>query len=102
MTFDSGWLSESGGLCLRAACAARRAMVHMPSSGPVGATSRRSVGYVGLKNHGATCYMNCLLQTLFHIGRFRHIVYSIDVPESPDQAAGSGDELADNAAGEER
>merc|ERR1719353_2790867 len=83
MTSESGWLSENGELCFRAACSARRAMVHMPNN--TGISSRRSVGYVGLKNHGATCYMNCLLQTLFHIGRFRHIVYSIDVKENEEQ-----------------
>jgi len=41
---------------------------------------------VGLKNHGATCYMNCLIQTLFHIQRFREIVYSIESPEADAQA----------------
>mmetsp|Transcript_33363 Transcript_33363/g.92087 ORF Transcript_33363/g.92087 Transcript_33363/m.92087 type:complete len:1614 (+) Transcript_33363:149-4990(+) len=84
MNMESGWLSESGELCLRGSCSARRAMLHVPTNGGLTSSSRRSVGYTGLKNHGATCYMNCLLQTLFHIGRFREIVYSID---GPDQAA---------------
>ncbi|KAL0459972.1 UNVERIFIED_CONTAM: Ubiquitin carboxyl-terminal hydrolase 13, partial [Sesamum latifolium] len=37
--------------------------------------SRRETGYVGLKNQGATCYMNSLLQMLFHIPYFRKVVY---------------------------
>eukprot|EP00192_Tetraselmis_astigmatica_P000385 CAMPEP_0117664232 /NCGR_PEP_ID=MMETSP0804-20121206/9096_1 /TAXON_ID=1074897 /ORGANISM="Tetraselmis astigmatica, Strain CCMP880" /LENGTH=1147 /DNA_ID=CAMNT_0005471423 /DNA_START=186 /DNA_END=3631 /DNA_ORIENTATION=+ len=37
--------------------------------------SRAETGYVGLKNQGATCYMNSLLQTLYHIPYFRKAVY---------------------------
>ncbi|KAI5578143.1 hypothetical protein POPTR_008G012600v4 [Populus trichocarpa] len=33
--------------------------------------SKKETGYVGLKNQGATCYMNSLLQTLYHIPYFR-------------------------------
>uniref|UniRef100_A0A7N2KWA8 Peptidase C19 ubiquitin carboxyl-terminal hydrolase domain-containing protein n=1 Tax=Quercus lobata TaxID=97700 RepID=A0A7N2KWA8_QUELO len=32
---------------------------------------KKETGYVGLKNQGATCYMNSLLQTLYHIPYFR-------------------------------
>lgn len=37
--------------------------------------SKTETGMVGLKNQGATCYMNSLLQTLFHLRAFRQVVY---------------------------
>ncbi|KAF5737381.1 hypothetical protein HS088_TW13G00261 [Tripterygium wilfordii] len=33
--------------------------------------SKKETGFVGLKNQGATCYMNSLLQTLYYIPYFR-------------------------------
>ena len=33
----------------------------------------KETGYVGLKNQGATCYMNSLLQTMYHIPYFRKV-----------------------------
>lgn len=38
--------------------------------------SKQETGMVGLKNQGATCYMNSLLQTLFHLHAFRQVVYA--------------------------
>jgi len=48
--------------------------------------SRKETGYVGLKNQGATCYMNSLLQALYHLAMFRKAVYQLptqnDTPEN--------------------
>ncbi|KAI7746099.1 hypothetical protein M8C21_024664, partial [Ambrosia artemisiifolia] len=48
----------------------------------------RETGYVGLKNQGATCYMNSLLQTLYHIPYFRKAVYHMPTTET-DMPSGS-------------
>lgn len=44
--------------------------------------SKKVTGFVGLKNQGATCYMNSLLQTLYHIPYFRKAVYHMPTTES--------------------
>eukprot|EP00201_Polytomella_parva_P013219 CAMPEP_0175052924 /NCGR_PEP_ID=MMETSP0052_2-20121109/8631_1 /TAXON_ID=51329 ORGANISM="Polytomella parva, Strain SAG 63-3" /NCGR_SAMPLE_ID=MMETSP0052_2 /ASSEMBLY_ACC=CAM_ASM_000194 /LENGTH=666 /DNA_ID=CAMNT_0016317385 /DNA_START=144 /DNA_END=2141 /DNA_ORIENTATION=+ len=43
--------------------------------------SRAATGFVGIKNQGATCYMNSLLQSLFHINAFRKAVYKMPSQE---------------------
>ncbi|KAM1018532.1 hypothetical protein ACFX2C_040149 [Malus domestica] len=50
--------------------------------------SKKETGFVGLKNQGATCYMNSLLQTLYHIPYFRKAVYHMPTTEN-DNPSGS-------------
>ncbi|XP_064631404.1 ubiquitin carboxyl-terminal hydrolase 7-like isoform X2 [Lineus longissimus] len=51
--------------------------VHCLADAPHGVSwdSKKHTGYVGLKNQGATCYMNSLLQTLFFTNQLRKAVY---------------------------
>ncbi|CAI9095951.1 OLC1v1031998C1 [Oldenlandia corymbosa var. corymbosa] len=44
--------------------------------------SKKETGFVGLENQGATCYMNSLLQTLYHIPYFRKSVYHMPTTEN--------------------
>ncbi|KAI0124385.1 ubiquitin carboxyl-terminal hydrolase [Xylariales sp. AK1849] len=43
--------------------------------------SKKETGYVGLKNQGATCYLNSLLQSLYFTNAFRKAVYEIPTAE---------------------
>jgi len=53
--------------------------VHVTADAPHGVSwdSKKHTGYVGLKNQGATCYMNSLLQTLYFTHRLRKAVYQM-------------------------
>ncbi|KAF2626733.1 cysteine proteinase [Macroventuria anomochaeta] len=43
--------------------------------------SKKETGMVGLKNQGATCYLNSLLQSLYFTNAFRQAVYQIPTDE---------------------
>ncbi|KAF2023278.1 ubiquitin carboxyl-terminal hydrolase-like protein [Setomelanomma holmii] len=47
--------------------------------------SKKETGMVGLKNQGATCYLNSLLQSLFFTNAFRQAVYQIPTAEESDR-----------------
>ncbi|CAM9545744.1 unnamed protein product, partial [Ectocarpus sp. 13 AM-2016] len=48
---------------------------------PLSHNSKKETGMVGLKNQGATCYMNSLLQTLYHVLSLRRAVYDMPTEE---------------------
>lgn len=50
----------------------------MRSKALVRGRARPGHGYVGLQNMGATCYMNSLLQQLYHIPEFRSALLSLE------------------------
>jgi ubiquitin carboxyl-terminal hydrolase 7 len=43
--------------------------------------SKKHTGYVGLKNQGATCYMNSLLQTLYFTNQLRKVISSLSISQ---------------------
>ncbi|KAL5018785.1 hypothetical protein ScPMuIL_004507 [Solemya velum] len=53
--------------------------VHVVADAPHGVSwdSKKHTGYVGLRNQGATCYMNSLLQTLYFTNKLRKAVYQM-------------------------
>lgn len=48
-----------------------------------GYDSKKETNMVGLKNQGATCYLNSLLQSLYFTDAFRKAVYQIPTDEEP-------------------
>jgi ubiquitin carboxyl-terminal hydrolase 7 len=61
--------------------------VYVKADAPHGVSwdSKKHTGYVGLKNQGATCYMNSLLQTLYFTNKLRKAVYQMPT-ESDDSS----------------
>ena len=68
---------------------------YLPPVGP-----RPLKGFVGLKNAGATCYMNSVLQQLFMIEPVRHSILSIEGAADDIEEELSGDEKAENEVGD--
>jgi ubiquitin C-terminal hydrolase len=46
-------------------------------------SNRQRFGIVGLRNLGASCYLNSVLQSLFHCPAFRRLIYSLDARTLP-------------------
>ncbi|KAF2746178.1 cysteine proteinase [Sporormia fimetaria CBS 119925] len=51
--------------------------------------SKKETGMVGLKNQGATCYLNSLLQSLYFTNLFRQAVYRIPTEQDADPRSNS-------------
>ena len=59
--------------------------------GPEDASTPRSGGAVGLCNQGATCYLNSLVQTLFHISYLRNKVFEAPIGDAYDAVSDEED-----------
>lgn len=52
-------------------------------------TCKELTNCVGLDNQGSTCYVNCTLQSLFHLPVFRRLIYNIPVCTNENNKNGS-------------
>lgn len=66
------FLGPSGQLVIRAQICPRAVV-----AGSQHILGRQDVGYIGIRNQGATCYLNSLVQALYHIGAFRKSVFQL-------------------------
>ncbi|SCL99607.1 ubiquitin carboxyl-terminal hydrolase, putative [Plasmodium chabaudi adami] len=70
---EPGFINKKGDIILRAGVFPFGSESYK-NSRDINYNSKIRTGFVGLKNHGATCYMNALLQLLYHINIFRKSV----------------------------
>lgn len=70
------------------ACEALTEWEYLPPVGP-----RPSKGFVGLKNAGATCYMNSVIQQLYMIPSIRNSILAVE---------GTGSDVDDDIFGDEK
>ncbi|CAI2355062.1 unnamed protein product [Caenorhabditis sp. 36 PRJEB53466] len=67
-----------------------RLRCHFTADVPSGANymwdSKRHTGCIGLRNQGATCYMNSILQAFYFTTGFRRAVYNMEVGTEPSES----------------
>lgn len=73
---------------LNTGCEALTEWEYLPPVGP-----RPTRGFVGLKNAGATCYMNSVIQQLYMIPPIRNGILAIE---------GTGSDIDDDMSGDEK
>ncbi|CAK5096106.1 unnamed protein product [Meloidogyne enterolobii] len=81
MNPDDGWYDEETDTIIL--------FVEVTADAPHGVNwdSKKDTGCIGLKNQGATCYMNSILQTLFFTNKLRKAVYQMPTDEdNPDSS----------------
>uniref|UniRef100_A0A1I8BMR8 Ubiquitin carboxyl-terminal hydrolase n=1 Tax=Meloidogyne hapla TaxID=6305 RepID=A0A1I8BMR8_MELHA len=81
MNPEEGWYDEEADTLIL--------FVEVTADAPHGVNwdSKKDTGCIGLKNQGATCYMNSILQTLFFTNKLRKAVYQMPTDEdNPDSS----------------
>lgn len=75
--YDDLFNPENGFVVMRDGVDSILLRAHVKADAPHGADwdSKRHTGFVGLKNQGATCYLNSLLQALYCTNKLRRAVF---------------------------